>query len=255
MTKNILFIVEGEADEPKLLRQMLDVCFAGFDHKIYTYRTNLHVLAKRLEEDYPEFESDEIDIQLFLKSYENNDSQMELLSKSYTDIFLIFDFDPQDRQPRFDTIRRMVDYFNDSILRGKLIINYPMMQAIRHFSTLPDPLFKDRIVTSEECKKYKEIVGNCSKFTDVSTYTYGTFMSLAVHHIKKANYILSGTYAIPSVTEYENWNYGRIFDAQVKAFTEQKFVYVLNTCILLIVDYKMDTFFKQVTVHAEKYLI
>lgn len=38
--------------------------------KVYSYEANLHMLASRLENDYLDFEEDELDILLFLKSYE-----------------------------------------------------------------------------------------------------------------------------------------------------------------------------------------
>ena len=69
-TKNILFIVEGKNDEPQFIEQLLSKCYPASNFKIYSYEANLHMLASRLENDYLDFEEDELDILLFLKSYE-----------------------------------------------------------------------------------------------------------------------------------------------------------------------------------------
>ena len=50
------------------------------------------MLANRLEKDYADFEDDELDILLFLKSYE--ESNKEIFNLKYTDVFMIFDFEP-----------------------------------------------------------------------------------------------------------------------------------------------------------------
>ncbi len=91
-TKNILFIVEGKNDEPRFINQLLSKYYPASNFKIYSYEANLHVLASRLEKDYYNFEEDELDILLFLKSYETK--QKEIFDLKYTDVFLIFDLEP-----------------------------------------------------------------------------------------------------------------------------------------------------------------
>lgn len=115
---------------------------------------------------------------------------------------MIFDFDPQHDLPHFDTVNRMLKYFNDSTDQGKLFINYPMMQSYKHITHLPDDEFKYRCVDMDQIKKYKELVGRESKYTDLTQYTYETFYSLAVHHLRKANMILTGSYETPLVSQY-----------------------------------------------------
>ena len=203
--RKILFVVEGLNDEPKFIRKLLQVCYSSQQFKTYSYKTNIHVLAKRLEDEYPNFENEDIDIQLILRQYEDDDNQRELLSARYTDVFLIFDFEPRDHDPRFDIIKRMLSYFNDSTNRGKLFINYPMMQSYKHFPRLPFPKFKDEAVSCVDCKRYKEYVSKISKYTDLSQYDYPLFMSLAAHHLSKANYLLTGKYELPKESDYLSW--------------------------------------------------
>ena len=66
--RKILFIVEGEQDELKFLKQMIRTCYPGIKHEFYSYKTTLHTLAQVLDKEYPDFEKDDIDIKLVLKS-------------------------------------------------------------------------------------------------------------------------------------------------------------------------------------------
>ena len=253
--RNFLFIVEGETDEPIFLKRLFSKCYSKQEYKIYTYKTNLHTLAKHLEDDYPDFDKNESDICLILRSYERSKSKRAVLSDRYTDIFLILDFEPHHDCPHFNTIHRMVSFYNDSTAQGKLFINYPMMQSYKHFDSLPDNKFYDTKITVEDCKQYKRIVGSLSGYTDTTKYTYPIFISLTVHHLKKANYILTGCYDIPTVDEYITWDYTTIFDKQISAKNQYHVIYVLNTCIFILVDYRPVSFFRQLSDRKCQFLI
>ena len=252
-SNRILFIVEGEGDEVPFIRRLLSKCSSDKEYDFYTYRCNIHVLSQILFDEYPDFEDDEVDIQLILKSKERDRRKKEKLSRKYQDIFLIFDLDPQHDHPHFDTIFRMLKFFNDSSDHGKLFINYPMMQSYKHFSTLPDDSFADRCVTINECQNYKKIVGDMSKYTDINEYSYRVFISLLVHHLKKANYILTGRYILPDYEDYILWEGSKIFEKQYHFLEENESVYVLNTCIFLLVDFKPMFFFRSLKHHLNEF--
>lgn len=249
----VLFIVEGASDEVSFINRMLLQCRKEVQYEIYSYKCNIHVLSQILYNEYPEFETDEVEIQQVLKSKETNNKRRDMLSQRFRDIFLVFDFEPQHDFPHFDTVRRMLRYFDDSANHGKLYINYPMMQSYKHFRILPDDLFVDRKVSISQCRDYKEIVGRESKFTDINQYSYSTFISLLVHHIKKANYILTGSYCIPEAEEYTNWDYLVIFDRQYGYLHETDYVYVLNTSIFILSDFAPTGFFRTVSRHSTEF--
>ena len=177
------------------------------------------------------------------------------MSEKYTDVFLIFDFEPQHDSPHFETIRRMLNYFQDSTSQGQLFINYPMMQSYKHFSALPDPLFYDTKATITDWGHYKQIVGSVSAYTDTTHYTYPIFVSLTAHHMKKANYILTGLYSLPSLDEYCSWNLTDIFEKQLVYKNRDSFVYVLNTCIFVLADYQPTSFFRQLRDRGNQFFI
>lgn len=62
-----------------------------------------------LKKDYADFENDELDILLFLKSYE--ESNKEIFDLKYTDVFMIFDFEPQHPDQHFNTIQKHTTSF------------------------------------------------------------------------------------------------------------------------------------------------
>lgn len=251
----ILFIVEGANDEVSFVKRLLEKYGSTREYEIYPYKCNIHTLAQILYDEYPDFDENEIDIQLVLRSKERDKNQRELLSQKYRDIFLVFDFEPHHNLPHFDTVRRMMQYFNDSSDHGKLYINYPMMQSYKHFSFLPDDTFALRSVTVQNCLHYKQIVGAVSAYTDINQYNHTTFISLIVHHIRKANYILTGQYDLPTAAEYLKWNLVDIYDIQCGLINAGNPIHVLNTCIMIPVDFAPMKFFELVAHKGSSYEI
>ena len=251
--RKILFIVEGEQDELKFLKQMIRTCYPGIKHEFYSYKTTLHTLAQVLDKEYPDFEKDDIDIKLVLKSMENDADKRAVLSQKYNDIYLVFDFEPQHDNPHFDTIRRMLGYFQSSSDTGRLYLNYPMIQSYKHITVLPDPIFSFRKIALKDVYRYKEIVGRESIITDLNFYTYSTFVSLGVHHIKKANYLVTGRNELPTVSEYLTLNHLDIFDVEYTQLTNEKVVSILNTSLFLFVDFKPEAFFREVTTNTQRF--
>lgn len=252
MPKRILLIVEGATDEVKFIRALYRDCYKSADYNVYSYKTNIHVLAQELYNNYPKFEEDEIDIKLVLTSLEKDENKKKMLKEKYSDIYLIFDFDPQHDHPHFDTVKRMINYFSDSTANGKLYINYPMMQSYKHFSILPDFSFYNKTVDVDNIPFYKKIVGDESKFTDLEQYDFRTFYSLSVHHLKKTNFILTSKYELPSIDQYFNIDFGKLYEEQLKLYENDNKVWVLNTSIFTLIDFAPSKFFNFVSKHSEE---
>ena len=255
MPKKILMIVEGDRDEKKFFSKLFSSCFKKAEYSFYSYRTNIHVLAQELIDNYPDFEHEEIDIRLILLSLEKNDDRKSILLDNYTDIYLVFDFDPHHKPSHFPIIKRMLYYFNDSTLQGKLYINYPMMQSYKHFSSLPDENFATKQVLLSDIRSYKQTVGNESAFTNLNSYNYVLFYSLAVHHLKKIYFIINHHYCIPSVETYLNMDFVSLFDHEVMLILEKQVVDVVNTCIFALCDYAPNAFFRFISKCKDDLLI
>ena len=251
MSKKILLVVEGESDEVKFIRGLFEKCFRKADYQFYSYKATIHTLSQELYNKYPDFDEGDIDIRLILASLESNKEKKEMLLDKYSDVYMVFDFEPQHDHKHFDTVRRMVKYFNDSTNQGQLFINYPMMQSYKHFECLPCPSFEFYEVSLNQAKDYKRLVGELSKFTDLTQYTYITYYSIAVHQLKKANKIINDSYTLPSKSEYFNFVATQIFDYQVCLLESSNKISVLNTCIFSLVDFAPSKFFGFVFKHKD----
>ena len=244
MPKKILLIVEGDKDEKKFLKMLFNKCFKSTEYQFYAYKTNIHILAQELSRHYPDFENEDIDIRLILSSLEKSKDRKRILLDNYTDVYLVFDFDPRHNPTQFPIIKRMLCYFNDSTVQGKLYINYPMMQSYKHFSSLPDLGFAEKQIELCDVTKYKTIVGSESGFTDLNSYDFSVFYSIAVHHLKKLNYILNHSYTIPTADDYLDMDLSELFDHEVALVENSQIIDVINTCIFALCDFAPNKFFQ-----------
>ena len=130
MSKKILAIVEGEKKEPEILRRVFDI--SGLKQReIVPYKTNIYDLYDRLYGEYGNA-IDEIDIQEFLREIHPEPEMQSILDEHFTDILLIFDFDPQDNRYSADKLLRLLKIFKESTQMGRLYINYPMVESFYH---------------------------------------------------------------------------------------------------------------------------
>lgn len=251
--RNCLFILEGPKDEPKLLNSMFQEMKKDDQH-CYFFRCNLHVLANLLMPNEDD-ELEDIDLLMTLKGRKNSAEDAEVLSHRYTDIFMVFDFEPQEGNPVFNKIRKMIAYFNDSTGNGKLYINYPMMQSYRHLTMLPDPCFEFRKATVDLSKKYKQVVAEEGKAIPdhLKSYNHVLLYSMAVHHLEKREKVLGRAYALPIA--YNETEDVEVFDRQTRMLAEEKSCYVLNTAILLLVAYAPSRFLREVKTHPNSFYI
>lgn len=122
----ILVIVEGEKTDVRLMKHLLSMYGLDKKHEIVSYNTNIYTLYNDMfRDDDPE----SYDILQVLKSRELDEDKKRIFDEEYSDILLIFDFDPQDVQYDKKKIIYMQKYFSESSDMGKLYINYPMVEA------------------------------------------------------------------------------------------------------------------------------
>ena len=132
--KNALRVVEGEREEPKLVNALFGAFNPEADWVVYEYRTVVHELIDVIVGKYDgDYENLEVCRVLAEEAYAKNEVEQaeRLLYTKYTDVILMFDFDPQD--DRFNPIemKKMMAAFCDSTDtdRGLLLI--------RPFGTVP----------------------------------------------------------------------------------------------------------------------
>lgn len=156
-------IVEGERKDVRLMKKANELL--GLDnHSIVSYNTNIYELYERLLGDIKKDSLEEnniacidpdLDLLQVLKEREHEKEKLEILNGDYTDIVLIFDFDPQDNRYKKDVLLALLEFFTESTDKGRLYINYPMVEGLYHFRKLPDYSFKNRKVTKDELVLHK----------------------------------------------------------------------------------------------------
>ncbi len=238
--KNILFIVEGESSEVKLLRKIGKI-ITNFNYQIYSYRTSIYELYDELK-----LEQD-LDILLVLREHCTIKKQKPLFDKQYTDIYLIFDFDPHHQKYSQTKISEMLNFFTESTEMGKLLINYPMLESYRHLGIMPDLRFKELTIDVSTLTEYKKIVNVYSDYCDINSYDFKTIIHLTMHHIAKYNYILTGKFETLDLDSYYKVinpdNDVKLLQIQVKMLEEEDCLYVVNTSAFYIFNILPKTFF------------
>ncbi len=246
MSKRMLLIVEGPSDEEVLIKKLWDRFDKGADYEIVTYKTNVYVLMRALFIDG--VIDEDLDLVRLLRS-EDNPSGIRLdRSEKFTDVFMVFDLDPQDPNADLDMLGKMLRFFDDSTSKGKLFINYPMMQSYRHITGQNDPGFKDRMVPANIGRRYKSMVDKeaWNRLKQINRLNRDTLRWIIELHLSKMSYIVNGSFEIPSYRAYKNMTGDLVLRKQLEVIRIQGSVYVLNTSMFLIVDYCPSWFFPDV---------
>ena len=247
MSKNILFVLEGEKTEPKFLKKIVSLMRIYDNYEIFSYRANLYQMLEGMLKD-GEIDSD-LDFIEYLKSCKTNKEDQYVLEKKFSDIFLFFDMDPQDQLYDSDKLAKAIEYFGDSTDNGKLYINYPMFESFKHISNLDDLSYLDTMVARKDIVNYKGTVNGVGMVTlsDFSRIDESTMLKIILLNLRKANMILGNGSDIPSVESYdESTSQGRLLNAQIGKLNETDKIYVLNTCVFNTIDYNPSRFYERV---------
>lgn len=264
----ILFIVEGERREPRLVETILNAFPAikrGEDHYVYSFGTDIYGLYKRIKElgEYA-------DIVALLKEIKKDraDDPIHAIEQSANigQIYLIFDYDFQKEEGGqfvpIDKLNQMVgellDYFNDETdaSRGKLYISYPMVEALFHTElrkdyTKIDSKFLQLEVKREDAKGkiYKSMV-NMQLLEALSPANHhGPNMSLwkliIEQNLIKANLLCLKRQEFPN--NKADVSQARIFQNQVNRFVIPKnSVAVLSAFPLFLFEYFNEDAFNKI---------
>lgn len=244
MNKNskLLLIVEGAKTEKQLLNQLFKVYgIEVLDKQIYSYTTNIYDLYHRIFEDSID-ELEDLDFLLALKEKGINAEQRDMLSQDFSDVLLIFDYEPHDNQFGTKEISVLMNYFTESTDRGKLYINYPSIESFKHFKNIPDEGFLNRSIHIDDIVEsgYKQIVGAESFCTDLRKYNKDLFDYIISEHIKKAELIETGEVSETISESYSNIDENDLLEKINKLFMKQGLIPILNTSLYFICEYNIQ---------------
>lgn len=237
--ENILFIVEGLTEED-YINKFNEVFQLKGNPSCYSYDTSIYELMDGLYQELSQ--DDDLDIILLLKEKETKLDKKAILTQKYSSIYLIFDFDPHYHKFNVDRLIAFQSKFSNACEYGLLLINYPMLEAIKHFNTLPDPQFNQLTINREEVRKYKNLIGNYSKFNNITCYHYNHLQPIITCHLKILAYLMKIYPNFP--TRNELFDYlvtPSLIKAQTHCYEDDK-LYVLATFFVYLFDLKSDQF-------------
>lgn len=239
--RKVLFIVEGERCEPRLLRRMHDVLFGTTPGNIHWHGTVVYDLLRRVFEDG---DADDLDVVSVLRETVSDPGRREVLEQEFTDVYLVFDMDPHD--PRYDgeLLDRAMGLFAESTENGKLYINYPMLESYRHLRCHDDLGYLDRTVSVDSLSGYKSLVDREGHpdFRQLGRYDEAVFAEVIRMNVMKANRVLNDERSLPDVGTFLSWRGSDILDAQIAIMAAENRVYVLNTSVLYPVEFSPSRF-------------
>ena len=252
-----LVVVEGADAEPRLLRQLASTCKLDLEMEIVSVRFNIHQLYQLLAA--ADFQADIRKILAALPTI-SNDQKVLLSSTRFAYTYLIYDADLQHRYPGeeelpiVDVVRgnlakleKMVAYFTDETdpSIGRLYVNWPMVESYRDCDDFFDLAFRDNFVTLADLNSYKAIVGRRKHASlNLSKYDEPSFQALMRMNIHKIASLTTNTWSMPSYPDYLTLSTSAsIFHAQQQHIATTSALGVLNTTILLPLDYYGESYY------------
>ncbi len=234
----MLIVTEGKDPDIDLMKKLLDTYGIAQDRDIIPYGTNIHNLCRSLlrEKDIAD-----VDLRLHLREYEKDPAKKALLSQRFSEILLIFDLDPQDAALKPEVLLSMTNHFTESTDAGKLYLNYPMIEAFYHMTSIPDPDYNARTATLSElkAKQYKPRVdreGRNGRNNEDFAATKEECDCVIRQNISKA-WLLAEAYETKAGKNDRPPPQNAILSRQLDMLSRAKAVSVLCTCAFYISDY------------------
>lgn len=260
----ILFVFEGK-DDKTYFESIKRLFFpAKSDTFVCTYNSNIYSLYTKLKSHDALNEMLEVDTVSVLKEIlleKGDETLKDIREDEVSEIYLFFDYDFQEDSRTLEEnnnrLSELLDYFTDETGRGKLYINYPMVESLRYTQELPDNNYCQYAVTRQRCQeeKFKHQVHEFSfyksnleylvltiKPTDDDTkiqqkeYTVkANWLHLVTMNTSKANYICNDRNELPDEVN----NQLDIFNSQLSKYvnTEECKVAILNAFPIFLFDY------------------
>lgn len=247
----ILLICEGESREKALFESIKENFYKEQRIEFFPYRTNIYQLYGKLKED--EFETDVYDV--LLEKAKEVGKEAELLRidrKKISSIYLFFDYDGHDSNATDEKLSEMLQRFDNETEMGKLYINYPMVESLRHLKNTED-CSRNCCVDAKTNIHYKGISAQ-GDYNDISKYTKDSWYKFIHHNVCKGSCLLNGTFAYPEFEEYsKNFLQENIFKQQLKRFiVPHGKVMILSTIPLFLVDDFGQVLYEEVERYEEK---
>lgn len=247
----ILFVFEGKENEPDIMKIINNLFFEDKrDIDIFvSYCNNIQSLFNELNKD------DDLDLVGLLKENETKHPELEKkLEKcnrdEFSEIYLFFDYDikktdkhnKDSLETQNEKIKEMLELFDNETEKGKLYINYPMVESIRYFKKeLPDKNYYTYTINLFIGKEFKRKAHNLSHYKNLDFITskdknqQSNWKHIIDLNIKKANHICSDLNELPS--KKISINQQEIFKNQLSKYVSKNEIAILNSFPLFLYEY------------------
>ncbi len=200
------------------------------DYKICAYGTTIYELYDELKKD-----DDLSIIGLLIEKGIYVLNPGELSKTAFSQIYLVFDFEPHYQKYDDAKIKELLNYFNDETENGRLYINYPMFESAYFIDDFENPKLLFEKVDISDCRGeiFKKKVREISCFGEKNHLNFSFSNTLDIWRSIKWNYIK----AINLIEEKE-LDYFKILEKQIESKnSDANNILVLSTFVLMIVDY------------------
>lgn len=248
--RKILVIAEGSEDK-RFLKKLFEK-YSSDAYQVFVYETDIYQFYDKFEETMASLSDEERNAQNILLSSRigklPSPAEKKKLKNVYSDVLLVFDFDPHAPQFSSEKILKLMHHFNDSTEYGRLYINYPMLESFKHLnhqavnSCSWDTGFFSRQFNIDELRThpYKSMVNSfwCRYW---KKWPQESWNCVAAHHFKKLS-MLTGI-AISDIVERSSQHHvlthqtmASFLAAQCKNVVQHQTGFVLNTAMFYFLD-------------------
>lgn len=260
----ILFVFEGK-DDKTYFESIKRLFFpAKSDTFVCTYNSNIYSLYTKLKAHDALKEMMEVDTVSVLKEIlleKGDETLKDIREDEVSEIYLFFDYDFQENSRTLEEnnsrLSELLEYFTDETGKGKLYINYPMVESLRYTKELPDNDYWSYTVSHQKCQeeKFKHQVHEFSFYGGNLEYLVLTikpaddktkirqkidiaktnWLYLVTMNTSKAHYICNDKNELPEEVNSQK----EIYDNQLAKYvdTEECMVAILNAFPLFLFDY------------------
>lgn len=232
--KKILFLVEGKLESKNvknIVEKMLSLTEENYE--IISNDTVIYELFEDLRDD------PDLSLVGYLKAKGKITlNPGELSKEAFSQIYLIFDFDPHYEKYSDDDIREMLQFFDNETENGKLYINYPMFEATFYIDDFENPKRLYEMVSISECN------GRCFKkrVKEISCFGRKNHLDFSLRNPNDVYQSIRWNYkrAIYLIKQNE-LDYTMILEKQIESKnSEAKNFLILSTFVLMIIDYNPE---------------
>lgn len=235
----VAFIVEGEAREPLIIRNMKEIFFQHADFKIITLpaSANIYMLWQKMEDD--DFNTDIIEV--LRESSTDAAVQLDGLGRDdFSQVYLFFDYDGHQNNLGKERVENVLEImlksFNNETENGKLYISYPMVEALRDFTGTQCGDGENCFVSIDDMGNYKHDSCERSVYSSFKKYNFEIWSHVIEIFIKRCSCFMNDKMDF-SYEEYrEKITPETVFNQETKEMERQR-IFSLSAFPEFLLDY------------------